>query len=139
MTPALWARLFVAATAELVRGFRLSGNLVGRSVEIGSAGLLVDAAGDCKGFVATVGLVEEATSSCVSLSDTSSDSEYLMASFCLLERWLANPAVLLSMAVSEELLRSPSSSLTFVSRNALCSRNAMPFSKTVKIVNNCCC
>ena len=52
----------MAATAELVRGFRLSGNLVGWSVEIGSAGFVVDAAGDCKGFVATVGLVDEAAS-----------------------------------------------------------------------------
>ena len=62
-----------------------------------------------------------------------------MASFCLLERWLANPAVLLSRAASEELLRSPSSSLAFVSRNLLFLWTAMPSSKMVKIVNSCCC
>ena len=50
-----------------------------------------------------------------------------MVGLCLLERWLANPAVLLSAAASEPLLRSSSSSLKFVSRNSLYLRTAMSF------------
>lgn len=62
MTPALWARLFVAAIAEVVRGFRFSGNSGGRSVELGSVGLVVDEGEDRAGFIAILGLLEAASS-----------------------------------------------------------------------------
>ena len=64
MTPALWARLFVAAMAEVVRGFRFLGNSVGRSADFGPvAGAVVDAAEDREDFVAAFGLVIEVASS----------------------------------------------------------------------------
>lgn len=55
-----------------------------------------------------------------------------MVNFCLLGRWLANPAVLLSAAASEELLRSSSSSLRLVSRNSLCLRTPMLVSDSIE-------
>lgn len=55
-----------------------------------------------------------------------------MVNFCLLERWLVNPAVLLSAAASEELLRSSSSSLRLASRYSLCLRTAMLVSDSVE-------
>ena len=127
MTPALRARLFVAVTAEVVRGFRFSGYGVGTSVVSFSGGSGVNVARRRKGFMAT-----EAKSSWVSWSVSSSESECSTVSFCLLERRLANPAVLLSAAASKELLRFSSSSLRLVSRNSLYLRTAISFSPGVK-------
>lgn len=63
MTPALWARLFVAAIVEAVRGFRFSGNSLGRSAEVGSVDCVACAAEDGEGFMAAVGLLIDAASS----------------------------------------------------------------------------
>ena len=105
MTPALWARLFVATTAEVASGLRFSVCSIEVLGDVDSAGFVVDA------VVANSGVELEGASSCTSWSVSCSDSECSMVSFCLLERWLASPAVLLSAATSEELLKSPSSSL----------------------------
>lgn len=74
----------------------------------------------------------EGASSRASFSVSSSDSECSTVSFCLLERWLANPAVLLSAATSEELLRSSSPSLKPKSRKSLCFRTAIELSILVE-------
>lgn len=64
MTPGLWAGFFVAAIADdVVSGLRVSGDSVGGEVEAVSAGVVVNAAVCCVGFVATWALEVEGTSS----------------------------------------------------------------------------
>ena len=43
MTPALWARLFVATTAEVASGLRFSVGSIGVLGDVDSAGFVVDA------------------------------------------------------------------------------------------------
>ena len=62
MTPALWARLFVATTAEVVSGLRFSGCSIVAVGEVDSAGFVVDAAESREGLVATLGVELEGAS-----------------------------------------------------------------------------
>ena len=139
MTPGLRTRFFAAAaaTADLGGGSRFSGDS-GRvsALSVVSTGFIVDITGFREGFVATRGGGVEETLPEPSRSVSWSDSECVMASFCLLERRLASPANLLSAATWEELLSSSSSllssSLGFKSRYSLYFRTAISFSHKVE-------